>query len=241
MRQIVLDTETTGLEIANGNRVIEIGCVEMIDRKVTRRHYHQYINPERPVEEGAFEIHGLSDQFLSDKPLFADVWRGFLEFVKGAELIMHNAEFDTRFLDHELSLLPDSPGRLTDYCSIVDSLKLAQQKHPGQRNNLDALCKRYHVDNSQRDLHGALLDAEILADVYLLMTGGQVTLLLGDEADSGTANLRRSLSPDRPKLRVIRASDEELTAHADKCEELAKSADEGCLWQQLEAGQEGAL
>ena len=176
MRQVVLDTQTTGLEIEAGHRVIEIGCVEIVGRKLTRRHYHQYINPERDIDDGALEVHGITRQFLDDKPRFAEVWEAFLEFVDGSELVIHNAGFDVAFLNQEMKLLSPSLGTLTDYCTVVDSLELARNKHPGQKNNLDALCKRYNVDNSQRELHGALLDAEILADVYLMMTGGQVSV-----------------------------------------------------------------
>ena len=182
MRQIVLDTETTGLEVSLGHRIIEIGCVELVDRRVTGNHWHHYFNPEREVDSGAFEVHGIGNDFLQDKPHFAKLAGDFLDFVRGAELIIHNAPFDVGFLDRELSLLDQPPAPLAEYCEILDTLLLARQKHPGQKNNLDALCKRYEIDNSHRSLHGALLDARILGDVYLAMTGGQVSLGFDVEA-----------------------------------------------------------
>ncbi len=216
MRQIVLDTETTGLEPELGHRIIEIGCVEIIGRRLTGNHFHVYIDPERDVDEGAVEVHGLTREFLSDKPRFADVADAFLAFVRGAELVIHNAPFDVGFLDHELTLLPECPGRMQDFCGITDSLQLARRRHPGQKNNLDALCRRYDIDNSQRELHGALLDAEILAEVYLAMTGGQTALSLGgDEHGEGSADVReiRRLPADRPPLPVLRASESECIEH----------------------------
>ena len=234
MRQVVLDTETTGLEIDEGHRIIEIGCVEIVGRKVTRRHYHQYINPERDIDDGALEVHGITRRFLMDKPRFAEVWEGLLEFVDGSELVIHNAAFDIAFLNHEMKLIESSLGSLTDYCSVVDSLELARHKHPGQKNNLDALCKRYNVDNSQRELHGALLDAEILADVYLLMTGGQVTLGLGEESESGSLpSTAMQLNDDRPRLKVIEADESEVRAHEAKLDELDQISESGSLWRQL--------
>ena len=192
MRQIVLDTETTGLETSQDHRIIEIGCVELVNRKLTGKHYHQYINPQRKVDEGAMQVHGITDEFLEDKPLFENIIGEFLAFVGDAELVIHNAPFDVGFIDHELSKLPKQPKSITDLCSVVDTLALARNKHPGQRNNLDALCKRYAVDNSQRDLHGALLDAEILADVYLVMTGGQVNLNINEQSGSDEGAASRS-------------------------------------------------
>lgn len=236
MRQIVLDTETTGLEVELGHRIIEIGCVELIDRKLTRNHFHQYVNPQRAIDEGALEVHGITPEFLADKPVFKDVWEPFLEFVRGAELVIHNAPFDVAFLNREMKLLDKSLGRIEDYCGIVDSLDVARQKHPGQKNNLDALCKRYSVDNSQRDLHGALLDSEILADVYLLMTGGQVALSLAGEEEQEEVrltNVVRTLDNDRPPLKVIRASDEEVARHNEKLDKLDQSSN-GSVWRQLE-------
>ncbi|HAB56041.1 MAG TPA: DNA polymerase III subunit epsilon, partial [Cellvibrionales bacterium] len=170
-RQIVLDTETTGLEPSQGHRIIEIGCVELVNRRLTGKHYHQYIQPEREIDQGALEVHGISNEFLSDKPLFANVMEAFLDFIDGAELIIHNAPFDIGFIDHELKLAGSKVKKTSSICGVIDSLVLARKKHPGQKNNLDALCKRYAVDNAKRELHGALLDAEILADVYLMMTG----------------------------------------------------------------------
>jgi DNA polymerase-3 subunit epsilon len=238
MRQIVLDTETTGLEPSQGHRIIEIGCVELVDRKLTGRHYHQYINPNREIDAGAMEVHGITNEFVADKPSFKQVFKDFVEFVDGAELIIHNAPFDLDFLDHEFkSLGPLSPGKMADFCSVVDTLVMARQKHPGQRNNLDALCSRYAVDNSQRDLHGALLDAEILADVYLLMTGGQTNLLLSDSDGyeeggdkSNDDSVIKRIDSNRPKLRVINASSEELQAHEIRLQEIDKKSDGQNRW-----------
>ncbi|MBT5105903.1 MAG: DNA polymerase III subunit epsilon [Porticoccaceae bacterium] len=234
MRQIVLDTETTGLETSQDHRIIEIGCVELIGRKLTGRHYHQYVNPQRKVDVGAMEVHGITDQFLEDKPLFETVAREFLEFVDGADLVIHNAPFDVGFINHEIAKLNGAYQAIESGCRIIDTLALARQKHPGQKNNLDALCKRYGVDNSQRDLHGALLDAEILADVYLLMTGGQVNLnISGQQAsDGGQDNSRsgiRRLAQDRQPLRVVTASREEIERHQQKLEAINKSSG-NCLW-----------
>jgi DNA polymerase-3 subunit epsilon len=239
MRQVVLDTETTGLEVEAGHRILEIGCVEIVGRKLTRRHYHQYVNPKRDIDDGALEVHGITPQFLADKPVFKDVWEGFLEFVDGSELIIHNSSFDIGFLNQEMRLLSPSLGALTDYCTVIDSLALARNKHPGQKNNLDALCKRYSVDNSQRDLHGALLDAEILADVYLLMTGGQVTLGLGDDSESSRrAQGAVKLDVNRAKLKVIKASDAELTAHQEKLDKLDSKCESGSVWRKAKESSE---
>jgi len=235
MRQIVLDTETTGLETSQDHRIIEIGCVELVNRKLTGKHYHQYINPQRKVDEGAMQVHGITDEFLEDKPLFENIVDDFLAFVGDAELVIHNAPFDVGFIDHELSKLPKYPKSIAGVCSIVDTLAVARNKHPGQRNKLYALCKRYAVDYSQRDLHGALLDAEILADVYLVMTGGQVNLNINDQssAEKGssetTSGIRR-LSADRPSLRVIKATESELKSHQQKLETI-KNASGQCVWQ----------
>lgn len=236
MRQIVLDTETTGLEPSQGHRIIEIGCVELIDRQLTGNHYHQYINPDREVEEGAIEVHGLSNDFLADKPRFEDIAGDFLDFIKGAELIIHNAPFDTGFINHELKLLAAGHASVESICTVLDTLAMARQKHPGQKNSLDALCKRYEVENAHRTLHGALLDAEILADVYLRMTGGQVTLLLGDSDDEGETEARavQRISSDRAPLKVIKASDDELAAHQQRLEMINKSSDGSCVWMNLE-------
>ncbi len=234
-RQIVLDTETTGLDIAQGNRIIEIGCVELINRKLTGNHYHQYINPEREVEEGAFEVHGFSYDDLKEKPLFAQIGNDFLQFIQGAELIIHNAPFDLGFLDHEFRLIDDKYQGIAKTNKITDSLALARHNHPGQRNNLDALCKRYGVDNSQRELHGALLDAQILADVYLLMTGGQTALSLGGGNEfsgdkSGDAQSIKRLPESRKPLPVIMASPDELIQHQQKLDLIQEKSGGHCLW-----------
>jgi DNA polymerase-3 subunit epsilon len=235
MRQVVLDTETTGLEAELGHRILEIGCVEMIGRKITRRHFHHYINPQRDIDEGALEVHGISSDFLADKPVFPDIWDSFLEFVKDSELIIHNAAFDIGFINEEMRLISPSLGVITDHCSVIDSLGLARNKHPGQKNNLDALCKRYAIDNSQRELHGALLDAEILADVYLLMTGGQGSLGLGEELTGSGSRKIKEREVHTP-LKVIRATSDELTEHARKLDQLEETSENGCLWKQLEPG-----
>lgn len=238
MRQIVLDTETTGLESSQGHRIIEIGCVELENRRLTGNHYHQYINPRREIDQGAIEVHGITNEFLNDKPLFERVAADFIEFVRGAELIIHNAPFDLGFLDAELKRLPQQQGPMTDLCSVVDTLVMARAKHPGQRNNLDALCNRYDVDNSQRDLHGALLDAEILADVYLAMTGGQTTFQLSDatansgDGGPGSQQIRR-LAADRPVLPILRASAEEQAGHEAQLDAIAASSGGKVLWREF--------
>ena len=219
LRQVFLDTETTGLEIREGNRIIEIGCVEMVNRKLTGNNYHQYINAGRDSEEGALKVHGITTEFLADKPPFERIIEDFLSYVKGAELIIHNAPFDMAFLNHELSLSGNKRALESD-CEITDSLVLARKMHPGQRNSLDALCKRYDIINEHRTLHGALLDSEILADVYLAMTGGQKTLLLGgDDAsnDSGSSNAESftRLNAKRENLAIIKATEDELGAHQE--------------------------
>ncbi|MEZ5492130.1 MAG: DNA polymerase III subunit epsilon [Gammaproteobacteria bacterium] len=237
MRQIVLDTETTGLDPGQGHRVIEIGCVEIDNRRLTGSHFHYYLNPEREIDAGAIEIHGLTSEFLADKPRFTQIAEEFIEFVSGAELIIHNAPFDVGFLNNEIQLMRGNLQALESYCSIIDSLALARQKHPGQRNSLDALCKRYEVDNSQRELHGALLDAEILADVYLAMTGGQTRLQLGAEETEATAKARKFKVFDgsRPPLKVIRASADELASHRERLAVINKESGEKCVWLTLEA------
>jgi DNA polymerase-3 subunit epsilon len=238
MRQVVLDTETTGLEHSQGHRIIEIGCVELVNRKLTGRHFHQYINPEREVDPGAMEVHGITNEFLADKPLFHQIADDFLDFIKGAELIIHNAPFDVGFINAEFQRLDNNAAgdalflTVDKHCSVLDTLLMARQKHPGQRNSLDALCGRYFVDNSSRDLHGALLDAEILADVYLAMTGGQTTLSLSAEDSDqagGTADIRR-LDNSRPPLRVIAASADELLAHEARLAAIDKASGQQCLW-----------
>jgi|TARA_B100002003_G_scaffold251988_1_gene299863 DNA polymerase-3 subunit epsilon len=234
VRQVVLDTETTGLEVEQGHRILEIGCVEIIGRKITQRQFHHYINPQREIDEGALRVHGISQEFLADKPLFADIWELFLDFVKGSELIIHNAAFDLAFIDNEMKRLAPENGSILEYCSYVDSLELARNKHPGQKNSLDALCKRYSVDSSQRELHGALLDAELLADVYLLLTGGQATLGLGDEERNSVTKSKKRAKRNSPPLRVIRASEDELIRHGEKLDKLDAASDSGCVWKQLE-------
>ncbi len=237
MRQVVLDTETTGLDPSLGHRVIEIGCVEIENRRLTGRHFHCYLNPDREIDEGAVQVHGITTEFLADKPRFSQVMEDFLRFVSGAELIIHNAPFDLSFLDSELALARNPHRSLQDLCPVTDTLQMARKKHPGQRNSLDALCKRYEVDNSQRELHGALLDAEILADVYLAMTGGQANLLLVSEEvvvqvsemESGKLSLARGLLP------VSLPDAEELEAHARFLERINKASKNKCLWQQAPA------
>ncbi len=228
-RQIVLDTETTGLEPSQGHRIIEIGCVELINRRLTGNNYHQYIQPDREIDEGALQVHGISNDFLADKPRFDDIADDLMSYLKGAELVIHNAPFDVGFLDHELNLLADGRGVIKDHCSITDTLVMARKMHPGQKNNLDALCKRYDVSNTQRELHGALLDAEILSEVYLRMTGGQVGLALDSgqtaEKETGVASPAR-ISSDRAPLRIVAASEDELSAHAA----FLKKMGESCLW-----------
>jgi len=236
MRQIVLDTETTGLDPVQGHRVIEIGCVEIDNRRLTGRHFHCYLNPDRDIDEGALEVHGLTAEFLADKPRFPQIAEEFFEFIKGCELVIHNAPFDLAFLNNELELMNFSSGSLEQHCSVIDSLVLARHKHPGQRNSLDALCKRYEVDNSQRDLHGALLDAEILADVYLAMTGGQTRLQLGtdEQLASVSAATVRMFDSKRPALKVINASGEEESAHRRRLEAIAKESGDNCVWLRIE-------
>ncbi|AQT59559.1 DNA polymerase III subunit epsilon [Cellvibrio mixtus] len=234
MRQIVLDTETTGLETSQGHRIIEIGCVELFNRRLTGRHYHQYIKPEREIDAGAQAVHGISNAMLEDKPVFARIADEFLNFIGDAELVIHNAAFDIGFINYELNLLRPGFGSITDRCHVVDTLLMARAKHPGQKNNLDALCKRYGVDNSQRELHGALLDAEILADVYLLMTGGQTALSLGGnqskEEGGDDQNQIRRLPSGRKPLPVIAASSDELELHQQKLAAIAKASGDNCVW-----------
>ena len=229
MRQIVLDTETTGLEPSQGHRIIEIGCVELIDRKLTGNNYHQYIQPDRESDEAALEVHGITTEFLQDKPRFADVIDDFIDYIRGAELIIHNAPFDVGFIDHELKLAGAEYGSIATYCEVIDTLVMARKMRPGQKNNLDALCKHFDVNNTHRELHGALLDSEILAEVYLRMTGGQVGLLLDAEqeaAESGGVVEQRRLSTDRERLAVIVADAEELAAH----QAILDGMKDTCLW-----------
>lgn len=235
MRQVVLDTETTGLDPAEGHRIIEIGCVELVNRRLTGNRFHVYLNPERDIDPGAVEVHGLSSEFLADKPRFSDIAEDLLAYIKGAELIIHNAPFDIGFLDHELQRLPSGLASVAEYCTVLDTLVLARKKHPGQRNNLDALCKRYNVDNRHRELHGALLDAEILAEVYLAMTGGQTFLVLEPEsAEEGSHKSQQTpktiISANRPPLKIIRCNETELRAHISSLEAVRKASNGKCLW-----------
>jgi DNA polymerase-3 subunit epsilon len=245
MRQIILDTETTGLEPSEGHRIIEIGCVELINRRPSNNRYQQYINPGREIDAGAMEVHGITNEMLAEKPKFADIAQALRDFIEGAELIIHNAPFDIGFLNSELSRVANGgkPVRIEEICSVVDTLKLARSMHPGQKNDLDSLCRRYNVDNSHRSLHGALLDAEILADVYLAMTGGQTGLF--EDAHShmkgattgnivATPSDIRRLDPNRPKLPVISASAEEQAAHQAWLDELDKKSGGKCLWKKLD-------
>jgi DNA polymerase-3 subunit epsilon len=215
MRQVVLDTETTGLEVRQGHRLVEIACVEMVGRRLTGRYWQTYLNPQRAMDEGASQVTGIRDGDLVDKPLFASKADEFLAFVDGAELVIHNASFDVGFLDAELARLGEGYGRIGDRCSVLDTLAMARERYPGQRNSLDALCKRYDVDNSHRELHGALLDAQILLDVYLAMTGGQTALVLGEVSEIHVSVSHEPAAAARPRgvLRVVRASDDEVAAH----------------------------
>jgi DNA polymerase-3 subunit epsilon len=227
-RQIVLDTETTGLNAKLGDRVIEIGCIELLSRRVTERHFHTYLDPEREIEEGAAKVHGLTREFLSDKPRFAEMAKDFLDYVRGAELIIHNAAFDVEFLDAELELA--GLGRLADHVGgVVDTLALARELHPGRRNSLDALCERYGVDNAHRTMHGALLDARLLAEVYLAMTRGQESLAmdLDDDAAPVAGGPARF---DTSRLVVVRASAEEAAAHEKLLDRMEKEAKKGIVW-----------
>ncbi|MES2204726.1 MAG: DNA polymerase III subunit epsilon [Pseudomonadota bacterium] len=231
-RQIILDTETTGLRPEEGHRIIEIGAVEIIDRRFTKNDRHIYINPERPIDEGAFKVHGISTQFLSDKPVFADIAEDFLDYIKGAELIIHNAPFDLNFLDHEYRWLNKNYSKIHQYCGIIDTLVMARKRHAGQRNSLDALCKRYEINNTHRQLHGARLDALLLAEVFLRMTGGQNSLF-----DLTTASAQRTIMPQKhsaetittnDNLQVILATDEEQQEHEKYLAKMKKKG--ACVW-----------
>src|SRR5450432_577759 len=234
MRQVVLDTETTGLEVEQQHRVIEIGCVELFNRRLTGRTFHQYLNPERDIDEGAVQVHGLTREQLATEPTFSHVHLEFLEFIRDAELIIHNAPFDVAFLNAELARTA-AAHRVSDLCRVLDTLALARQMHPGQRNSLDALCKRYSVDNSHRDYHGALLDARILAEVYLAMTGGQAKLTLSAESNFGAAQARR-IAPaglDGLRIVVIRAGEAEMAAHEHVLALLDKASGGRTVWRRL--------
>lgn len=237
-RIVVLDTETTGMNREGGptylgHKIIEIGAVEIINRKLTGRHFHVYIKPDRLIQEDAIDVHGITDEFLRDKPTYNEVHQEFLDFIQGAELVAHNAPFDVGFMDHEFNTLDPSIGKTEQYCKITDTLAMAKRLFPGKRNNLDILCERYGIDNSHRTLHGALLDAEILADVYLLMTGGQTALQFNagqqSEGDAGTEMIKRVAS-GRKSLKVLRASADELDAHQTRLDIVEESG--SCLWRQ---------
>ncbi len=236
MRQIVLDTETTGLEVERGHRIIEIGCVELLNRRPTGRHFHRYLNPERDVDEGAQAVHGLTRARLEQEPKFAEIASLLVEFIEGSELIIHNAAFDIAFLEREFALLEAvTPVQVRDLCQVLDTLGLARERHPGQRNSLDALCKRYGIDNSHRELHGALLDARILADVYLAMTGGQSLLALDESRERAAARASAAPVTERPSepLLVIYANEAERAAHAELQALLASSSGAPSMWSTL--------
>ncbi len=237
-RIVVLDTETTGMNREGGptylgHKIIEIGAVEIINRKLTGRHFHVYIKPDRLIQEDAIDVHGITDEFLRDKPEYKEVHQEFLDFIKGAELVAHNAPFDIGFMDYEFELLDPAIGKTEQYCKITDTLAMAKKIFPGKRNNLDILCERYGIDNSHRTLHGALLDAEILADVYLLMTGGQTSLAFnsGQESDSGSGVQEvKRVSSGRAPLKILRASAEETEAHQSRLDIIEQKG--ACLWRQ---------
>ena len=235
VRQVVLDTETTGMNMTGqpqiGHNIIEIGAVEVINRRLTGRTFHVYIKPPREVDEEAIRVHGITNEFLQDKPVFAEIADDFLAFIKGAELIIHNAPFDVAFMDQEFSYLKDPPPKTAEMCTVTDSLQMARKMYPGKRNNLDALCDRLGIDNSKRVLHGALLDAEILADVFLMMTGGQIALLVDEE--NATAQIGEEvvkMSYDLSNAVVLNASDEELSAHETFLALIEKKSKGNCIW-----------
>lgn len=239
MRIVVLDTETTGMPVTEGHRIIEIGCVEIVNRRLTGRHFHVYLQPDREIDEEAIRVHGITNEALIDKPRFKEVADDFYEFIAGSQLVIHNAVFDIGFINNEFELLNQTDRADTNsYCRVLDTLQMARERHPGQRNSLDALCKRYHIDNSGRELHGALLDAELLADVFLTMTGGQTDLSLesrGQMNASGMGDISaiQRLANDRPKTRVIKATDEELANHQARLVSIEKAAGNPPLWKIL--------
>jgi DNA polymerase-3 subunit epsilon len=233
MRQVVLDTETTGLEPEAGHRIIEIGCVEIVNRRATNRRFHRYVNPGRTVDAGALQVHGIENDFLATQPRFAEIAHEFLEFVKGAELVIHNADFDVNFINHELRRLDGVPHQIRDCCGVLDTLALARRMHPGQRNTLDALAKRYDIDNSKRNLHGALLDAQILTDIYLAMTGGQVSLSLdGREHQTAAADAGVDRRLDRSGLELVVqvATPDEALAHEALLAKISKRCGRTLTW-----------
>ncbi len=235
-RQIVLDTETTGMNMIGvhyeGHRIIEIGAVEVINRRLTGNNFHMYLKPDRLVDPEAFGVHGIADEFLADKPMFADIADEFLEYIRGAELVIHNASFDIGFMDYEFGMLKRGIGKTDTFCQVTDSLAMARKMYPGKRNSLDALCNRYEIDNSKRTLHGALLDAEILAEVFLMMTGGQTSLVFSAEGDQSSQNtgdnIQRIVRPSSG-LRVVNASDDEIIAHESRLDLVLKKGG-SCLW-----------
>lgn len=235
MRQVILDTETTGLEVRKGHRIIEIGCVELLERRPSGRTFHCYINPEREVDEGARAVHGIDNEFLRDKPRFAEIAAEFLAFVDGSEIIAHNASFDVGFLDAELRLLDPQLGKLSERAAILDTLALAREKFPGQKNNLDALCRRLGVDSRHRELHGALVDAWLLADVYLAMTSGQGDLGFSAEVSDQPRVVRKIDLSTTAKLRILRASEGELEEHERRIAAIDKASRGACVWRQLDA------
>jgi DNA polymerase-3 subunit epsilon len=228
-RVIILDTETTGLEPKQGHRIIEVGCVELINRRFTGNNFHFYLNPQRDIDEGAVAVHGLTSEFLSDKPLYEDIAKDLHAYLNGAEVVIHNAPFDVGFINNEYQLMGSEFVDMATWCEVTDSLVMARKMFPGQRNSLDALCKRYEIDNSQRQLHGALLDAEILADVYLMMTGGQNSLF-ADDVDEDAVFEPTFLSTNKPPLAVIKANDEEMAAHNDRMQAIKESSGGECVW-----------
>lgn len=231
MRQIVLDTETTGLETRDDHRIIEIGCVELRSRRATGNNFWHYLQPDRRIDEGAIAVHGITNEMLEEKPRFADVAEEFVEYLRGAELIIHNAAFDVGFLDHEFAKLPKPPPPISEWCTITDTLTMAREMHPGQRNSLDALCKRYDVDNSGRDVHGALLDAQLLAEVYLAITGGQQTIeLAADEEGGEQREVVRLFTPSAQRPRVITASDNEQAEHAARIKAMTDQGAPELVW-----------
>lgn len=232
-RIIVLDTETTGLSHTQGHRIIEIGCLEMVDRQLTNNAFHQYINPERKIDPGAYKVHGISNDFLKDKPKFAEIMDDFYEFIKGAELVIHNAPFDVGFINAEFHRADPTLGRTETFCNVTDTLQLARKMHPGQKNSLDALCKRYSIDNSNRDLHGALLDSELLAKVYLIMTGGQGNFFNTPNQENDSLATKKHKSQDFSHINLTRktVSTWESTAHQKYLDELAHTS-EKIVWEE---------
>lgn len=231
MRQVVLDTETTGLDPAAGHRIIEIGCVELINRCLTGNHFHAYLNPERAIDQDAVNVHGIDNAFLADKPKFFEIVDDFLAFIRDSEVIIHNAPFDVGFINAELSRAGPQFGRMEDYCTIVDTLILAKRKHPGQRNSLDALCKRYQIDSSHRGFHGALLDAQLLASVYLAMTGGQITLGLDGEQEAIRPQvISGSIRRPRRALKLATCPPQDLDAHQELLKRIDEASGGKCVW-----------